>query len=205
MERSPYNLAYTLQVAQNSFAGREPLLMAKQSGCPYDPLRQSFTVPYLGRAFTVSYPAGGVFAENKHEADLITSILLLHYLSGAGGAELSGGWISFRELQSGAIYIGPFRKRAVIPLIKGFGTRPGALAQAAEHLGGKKAAYGDLSYIIPVLPRVPLLVILWYGDDEFPPNANILFNRHANAYLSTEDCAQLAGQTVYTMLKFKAE
>lgn len=129
---------------------------------------------------------------------------MLHYLSGAGGAELSGGWISFRELQSGAIYIGlpetgrhttnqRFRHPA-----RGFGP-------SRRTPGRQKAAYGDLSYIIPVLPRVPLLVILWYGDDEFPPNANILFNRHANAYLSTEDCAQLAGQTVYTMLKFKAE
>ncbi|NLM46767.1 MAG: DUF3786 domain-containing protein [Firmicutes bacterium] len=205
MERSPYNLSYTLQLAQEKFAGREPLFMAEQSGCPYDPVRQCFTVPYLGRAFTVSYPEGNVYAENEDKADFVTAILLLHYLSGAGGAETSDSWISFQELQSGAIYIGPFRKRAVIPLLKGFGTRPQALSRAAERLGGKKAAYGDLSYIIPVLPRVPLLLILWYGDDEFPPDANILFNRHVNAYLATEDCAQLAGQTVYTLLRLKAE
>ncbi|HHX75211.1 MAG TPA: DUF3786 domain-containing protein [Firmicutes bacterium] len=205
MERSPYNLAYTLQLAQQTFALKQPPVMAEHSGCLYDPRLQRFTVPYLGRTYTVSYPGGMVAAENQQEADLITSVLLLHYLSGPGGVELSDSWISFQELQSGAIYTGPFRKRAVIPLLKGFGTRPQALAAAAERLGGKPAAFGDMSYIIPVLPRVPLLLILWYGDDEFPPNGNILFNRDVNTYLSTEDCAQLAGQTVYTMLKLKLE
>ncbi|NLM52057.1 MAG: DUF3786 domain-containing protein [Firmicutes bacterium] len=202
-ERSPYNMAHTLQLAQKAFAQCDPFLVAQLSKCHYDENTRIFTVPYLGQTYHVSYPQGIVTNIHNQEADFITAILLLHYLSGASGVETSGNWISFKELQSGAIYVAPFHKRAINPFVKGFGRNPAAFCRLAKHLGGTEATYGDFSYIIPVLPRIPLLLILWQGDDEFPATGNILFDQHANTYLHTEDYAQLASQTVYTMLKLK--
>ena len=86
-------------------------------------------------------------------------------------------------------------------MVKALAGQPEAFSKAAELLGGQRAAFGDLSYLIPVLPRIPLILILWQGDEEFPPNGNILFDRYANTYLHTEDYAQLASQTVYTLLR----
>jgi len=57
--------------------------------------------------------------------------LLLHYLSNASGAPLSGEWITFRELPSGAVYTNAFQKRAIIPFVKAFGTQPTALTAVA--------------------------------------------------------------------------
>ncbi|NLN53459.1 MAG: DUF3786 domain-containing protein [Firmicutes bacterium] len=201
MNKSPYNMAVTLELARKAFAAKDPHTMAELSACPYDEAASCFTVAYLGQNYTVSYPAGQVSSAAGKEADLITSILLLHYLSGASGVEAADSWISFKELQGGAIYIDPFQKRAINPLVKGFGRKPEAFSKAAELLGGQRAAFGDLSYLIPVLPRIPLILILWQGDEEFPPNGNILFDRYANTYLHTEDYAQLASQTVYTLLR----
>jgi hypothetical protein len=62
------------------------------------------------------------------------------------------------------------------------------------------AAHGDISYEIPVFPRLRLLYILWRGDEEFPANGTILFDRYANAYLHTEDFAFIAGMTVGALL-----
>lgn len=201
MNKSPYNMASTLAIAQKAFAQREPHTMAELSNCLYDDTRHCFTVPYLGQDYTVSYPEGQVIDASQKKVDLITAILLLHYLTGASGTKLSHNWISFKELQGGAIYIGPFQKRAINPMIKGFGTQPAAFTKVATLLGGQPASFGDLSYLIPVLPRIPLILLLWQGDEEFPPNGNILFDQHANTYLHTEDYAHLASQTVYALLK----
>jgi hypothetical protein len=38
---------------------------------------------------------------------------------------------------------------------------------------------------------VPLAVVYWYGDDEFPPNASVLFDASAGHYLSTDGLAVL--------------
>lgn len=197
MNRSPYNLGETLDVARRDFAAQSPMTMAANSDCVYDLGKNSFTVPFLNQKYIVSYPDGlATYGEKEGEAPLIITILLLHYLVKASGAELAGEWVSFKELQGGAIYIEPFRHRAIIPLVRNFGGRLQDFALAAEKLGGQKGTHGDISYIIPIFPRVRLLCILWRGDEEFPPNGNILFDRTANAYLHTEDYAMLSGMTV---------
>jgi hypothetical protein len=201
MSRSPYNLGETLEVARKEFASLAPLNMAANSGCLFDLERSRITVPFLGNRYLVEYPSGTVTHKDKEgEAPIVIAILLLHYLCRASGVELASDWISFKELQGGAIYIEPFSKRAIIPFTKNFGFRMEDFVRAAEKLGGRKADHGDVACIIPALPRVPLLYVLWRGDSEFPPSGNILFDRCANTYLHTEDCAMLSGMTVGALL-----
>ncbi|MEE8541956.1 MAG: DUF3786 domain-containing protein, partial [Desulfobacterales bacterium] len=52
-----------------------------------------------------------------------------------------------------------------------------------------------------LFPRVPVQLIVWEGDDEFPAAANILFDQTVGAILSPEDIAWLAGMIVYRMIK----
>ncbi len=60
--------------------------------------------------------------------------------------------------------------------------------------------YGDIAVTIPAFSRVPITLVLWRGDDEFPPNANILFDSTILDYLSAEDvnvlCQTIAWQLV---------
>ncbi|MBW2011870.1 MAG: DUF3786 domain-containing protein, partial [Deltaproteobacteria bacterium] len=49
-------------------------------------------------------------------------------------------------------------------------------------------------------PKVPLQLILWAGDDEFAPEANILFDDTVSKILSPEDAAWLAGMIVYRLM-----
>ncbi|MCR3923106.1 MAG: DUF3786 domain-containing protein [Firmicutes bacterium] len=201
MNTSPYNLENTLTLAQETFAACSPLVMAAHSKCSYDPTAQCFTIPYLNQEYTVSYPAGRVATRQQEDADIITAILILHYLTRASGLALTDNWISFKELQGGSIYIGPFQNRAIFPFIKTFGTQHATFSRVATQLGGRQTSFGDLSYVIPVLPRVPVTYVLWQGDDEFPANGTILFDQVANTYLTTEDYAYLASTTVYAMIK----
>jgi hypothetical protein len=41
---------------------------------------------------------------------------------------------------------------------------------------------------------------LWKGDEEFPPEGNILFDRSIIGVLSAEDVAWLSGMVVYPMI-----
>jgi len=200
MNKTPYNLGETLQVARHNFSAAQAPLMADNSGCLFERESSRFTVPFLGQTYLLTYPDGLVTRlDSGEEAPLTTAIILLHYLSWSTGAALTGSWISYKELQGGSVYIDPFNKRAVLPFVKRFGDRPHEFTRAAELLGGQKADHGHFSYRLPALPHVPLLYILWKGDDEFPPSGTILFDRHANAYLHTEDYAILAGMTVGAM------
>jgi hypothetical protein len=47
---------------------------------------------------------------------------------------------------------------------------------------------------------VPVRIILYAGDAEFAPEANILFDRSIGGMLSPEDIAWLAGMLVYRLI-----
>jgi hypothetical protein len=47
---------------------------------------------------------------------------------------------------------------------------------------------------------VPLQLVLYVGDEEFPAEANILFDHSVGEILSPEDIAWLAGMLVYRLI-----
>ena len=54
---------------------------------------------------------------------------------------------------------------------------------------------------MPVFPKLPLAVVVWRGDSEFPPDVNILFDKTANTILRTEDLAICGALTVSKLRK----
>ena len=126
-------------------------------------------------------------------------ILLAHY-SKAEPIERTGRLVRFADLPGGYAYESAFIQRAVLPLAETFGGDPEMLARAAKFFEGIRLSYGDVSVEIPALPKVPLVYVLWRGDDEFQPSASILFDASASNYLPTEDLAVL---TQLTTLRLK--
>jgi hypothetical protein len=177
--------------AQQDFAQADPAGMAHRAGAELvHPVQ--IRLKYFGRPVLVPHPDGEARAEIGPPLSRREQILLLHYLVTASGAPPERQWISFAEIPGGHIYLQPFRQRCVRPLVSRFGSDPAALARAAAALGGEALALGDAAYALPVLPRVSLAVVLWLGDEEFPANATVLFDRAVSAYLPLEDCATLA-------------
>jgi hypothetical protein len=52
---------------------------------------------------------------------------------------------------------------------------------------------GSASSIFQALPRVPLMVTYWLGDEDFPSSCKILFDECARHYLPIDACAVLGG------------
>lgn len=175
-----------------------PEEVSARSQAPY--AGGSFRLTFLNRIYRVSFPGGTVTAEDgEATASLYQAILILHYLVTANGRPLTGEWVSFRHLPGGDIYREPFEKRAIIPFIKTFGSRPEEFTRAAAALGGSTGPFPGVNAVIPVFARVPLAFVLWPGDDEFPASANILFDGAAASYLPTEDYAHLPALVIGTL------
>jgi hypothetical protein len=56
-------------------------------------------------------------------------------------------------------------------------------------MGGIPADVGSASYVVWALPRLPLLVTYWLGDEDFPSSCKILFDSSATHYLPIDGCA----------------
>jgi hypothetical protein len=160
----------------------------KKSGARFLPAEKTVVIDYLNRFYRISVPGGDVSSISSNEpVPLRDKILILHYFTRASGIPLSGNSITYKELQEGINYYPTFFKRAIEPIITNFKDEPQQLLDAAATLGGHKAAYGDVAVSIDAFPRVPITLVLWRGDNEFPPNGSIMFDSTIINYLPTED------------------
>ncbi len=162
-------------------------------------------VPFIGNAYRVSYP-DFVFSHdcvndpsNPTEVPIQEQVLILHYMK-APAMEKTGQLVAYREIPGASFYYSAFVKRAIDPLSQTFKDDVQRLKQVAETLGGVPIDYGDIAYEFQLFPNIPLQVVLWQGDEEFPTEGNILFDASIEHILPPEDIAWLSGMLVYRMM-----
>jgi hypothetical protein len=197
-----YSLAFKL--AGEQLAGVDIKEQCRKSGADYKVVgsEQIITVEFLNQPYKVSLPGVKVSrADAEAEVPASDKILILHYLTLAKGVPLSNKLIAFQELPEGASYQRTFSKRSIEPLVKYFGGGPGRLVELAKRLGGQKVDYGDAAVKINGFKMVPVTLVLWRGDEEFPPRGNILFDATIAEYLSTYDITVLCDAIVWRLVR----
>jgi len=202
-----YNLAYKLAGEQLAATGDLKQRCLK-SGADYKRAgsKEIVTVEFLNQAYRVTLPDIDVsLVGGGAEVPISDKILILHYLTLASGAALSDKPIAFQELPEGASYQRTFSKRSIEPLVKYFGGEPKRLIEVARRLGGRQADYGDAAVTISGFKMVPVTLVLWGGDEEFPARGNILFDDTISGYLSTYDITVLCDAITWRLVRFLRE
>ena len=194
------------KIAVDELARRSPAEIALMTGFELSS-DQAFRVPFLNRVYQVAFPefAFQDQGEGHREAPIQEQVLILHYMMPVGIRDPSGNWIAYREIPGASFYFGAFVKRAINPLTKAFGGDIDGLKKAARALDGTAVEPGDAAFEFSLFPKVPLRLVLWAGDDEFPPDANILFDETIGEIFSPEDVAWLAGMLVYRLMALAAQ
>ncbi len=160
-------------------------------------------IPYFREEYVVKMPEGEF---QTGSLPMNEKILLLHYLLGPEqhGEEVSPedtGWISFTQLPGAAFYESTYKKRGPNLIVKFFQSDPDKLTAGGTALGGEAGNYGDFSVLLHPFPHINVMLILYTGDDEFPPEGQILFSGSIGKYLSLEDTAVLAGVCAVKCMK----
>ncbi|SFG44736.1 protein of unknown function [Desulfotomaculum arcticum] len=155
------------------------------SGAFFSKDHNHLIIDYYNRKHYVSVQSGEVTTASGDQVALNDATLILQYIIQCSGLPPRGRWISFLELPDGIHHYVPFLNDACNPISREFGNQPEKLLARSKLLGGIPASLGDCSVIIPAFPKLPLVVVMWEGDDEFPPKATILFDAIAPQQLST--------------------
>jgi hypothetical protein len=80
----------------------------------------------------------------------------------------------------------PNLKRNIAALEKIFGENPQLLYTVAKPFDYKPVDIGDAAIKVYALPRVPIVLAVWAGEEGLPPSSEILFDKSASHYLSEE-------------------
>jgi hypothetical protein len=195
-----YTAAY--EAALEKFRNATLEDIAHYSGYPVEGNR--IQINFLGQEFEVEHPSGTFTPEPAIEGELpvFARILVLHYLVNRSEAVQIGQLISYKELPGGNIYIQPFTNRAIRPLVSAFGETPENLVKVASRIGGEPVKLGDAGVVLKVFPKIPVTLVVWGADDEFPASGNILFDSSAGSIIHTEDYAVLASFVAQTLRNY---
>lgn len=200
----PYNLNVTLSKAKEKLEDINPEQIVNTKGVTWDWERNIICLPSLNQKYSIKLPECEITNSNGGIVDPRFKILILHYLTGPP-ASVRNEWISFKELPGGLIYQEPFYGRAVYPFVKQFGNNPADLINSGIALGGKQVGQGDAAIILYPFPYLPVLFVIWMGNEEFSPSGTILFDASASEMLATEDFAVLSEILVKSLKKHAKE
>jgi hypothetical protein len=116
---------------------------------------------------------------------------------------MTSEWIAFNQIPGGMFYAQAFQGYTGDELAKVFGNDSEVFMDANEKLGGRREFFGNLAYSYQVLPRVPIMVVCWLGDEDFPPSYRMLFDSNAEHHLVTDAYAILGSNLTRRLIKAK--
>ena len=181
------------------FAAMRPEDMSFRSGFEY--CGGAFKLCYLGGGVRLTYPDMRLFRSDGAEISAPAARILIGRAVMEGMAKpANGGFLAYSEVPWGNVYLQQFRGRCIMRLAFSFGRDPDRFAAACEALGGEPCTGADKAYIIEFITGLYIKLLLWEGDDEFQPSAQILFSDNFPAMFTAEDMA-VAGDLLINVLK----
>ena len=168
------------------FRSLDPREAAERTGAKWD--GKEFYVNLLGREYAISHPDYALRTlDGGKLPPLPTQTFLLRYLLEGKAAAWEGQWKTFREMPWGEMYIGPYTGRCLTRAAFTFGTRLAAFRAACEKMGAAPVSHGDAGFEFAFIGSYKMRILLWEGDDEFPPSAQILYSDNFAPGFAAED------------------
>ena len=182
----------------------DPQLVAARSGILYlmvGPGRGEFHIPFWGNVWVMSFPVLTAYNSQLEEFSDFQQALFLYHLLTADGAPLTGKWVSFADLPGGRMYNAAFQGYSGDEVAKHFGLDLDGFKSACVKAGGEPVDVGHASFMFQVLPRVPLMLTYWLGDEDFPSSCKVLFDSSAIHYLPIDACAILGSMLTQKIIR----
>ncbi len=160
-----------------------------------------FFVKLLGREFAISHPNYTITAADGGALPpLPTQTFLLRYLLECKDVTWAGEWKTFREMPWGEMYIKPYTGRVLTRAAFTLGTRLDAFRAAAEKMDATAVPHGDAGYLFELVSGYRMQILAWAGDEEFPPNAQVLYSDNFAEGFAAEDRV-VAGDILISTIK----
>jgi hypothetical protein len=174
-------------------AGLRPNDVCSGARAAYDEAARAYTIKAFGIDFTVALdartitskdPKAGLFLERYKD---FFRLAVLWYMTSAKDIPATGRLIRPLDVKGGQRF---FSGTHVLPLDRieeRFGRDKVAFIEQGLKFGAEIARYGDAAVRLYPLPRVPVTIILWLQDEEYPSRVTLFFDSTVDFQLSLSD------------------
>ncbi|MCR4437378.1 MAG: DUF3786 domain-containing protein [Clostridiales bacterium] len=160
----------------------------------------AMTVIFLGREYEIS-PCG-INPTDGMPVNVINRIVLAYYALSKGAGEPVFSYVPVYNFIGTGMAFGSNLKWMTDPLGKAFSGDYDKFRETLSRLGGVfegKLSAGGYSWHLRILPKIPLRIVYYDGDEEFPCEIRILFDENASRFMEFECLAFLEGCLVRAM------
>ncbi len=119
-------------------------------------------------------------------------LFVMHYLLSATETPPAGQWISEKIIPGGTTF---FRGPHEVPthlIASRFDGDIQGFTRLCEQYGGTKLDLADAAFSFFITPKVPVAVLFWQGDPEFPTEAKLLYDTTIVRHLASDIIYALA-------------
>lgn len=189
----PLKTIYGEEKAWGIIAALSPEDICSRTLASYDPASGLYRIKSFDMNFYVS-PSEKKITGDELDCGICLDTLkdffklsVLWYLATAKDIPQSGRLIKPLDVKGGQRF---FTGTHVLPLdqiAQKYAKNRAGFAERGRSLGAELVNYGDVAIRLFPLPRVPVTLILWLEDEEFPARVDLLFDSTCEYHVPTSD------------------
>jgi hypothetical protein len=171
-----------------------PEILCRRGRCGYNADMRQYSLHIWGDRYLVD------LTNQKIEHVLATDqpphkyfdLLAIYYLLRTKEILLSGEWISEKDLPGGPTFFrGPHRIPTDL-ISNRFDNDLEKFKTRCAHVGGTAIEMADAAFSFSITPDIPVAVLYWIGDEDFPAEVKMLYDRSITELLSLDILFALA-------------
>ncbi|HTG02414.1 MAG TPA: DUF3786 domain-containing protein [Nitrospirota bacterium] len=163
------------------------------AGVSFDPSSRSYAVRCFGIEFLVSPENRTIESRDAKSALFLDRykdffrLSVLWYLTSAKNIPATGRLIRPLDVKGGQRFFSGTHLLPLDRIEERFGRDKPAFVERGLRFGAELVRYGDAAVRLYPLPRVPVTVILWLEDEEYPARVTLFFDSTVDFQLSLSD------------------
>ena len=185
-------------------------LITKLSECDFQESADRLGLEYVDGGIQVCFlkreyriTVDGVESIDGQPVNANNGSVLLYYLLSKGQGDPENSYILFESIPRMISGLGFQNRMITRPLERKFGNDYVKFSEAAVKLGGieEESQVGKHLWKFNILPKIPLKIVYYEADDEFPTNIQIMLDKTALQFLEFECLAFMVGCFVRALIK----
>ena len=179
-----------LQAAQARCAGYDMAVLAAKSGVEDTPAHLKSKL--FGQTVLVNKTDGAVTVDGR-AASFEQALSVYDWLCDRrDDAVASGAYCPVSSLPG--VFVGGKGLGMEMPkLEKRIHEAPDAFVSAMKIMGAEQIALGDLGWKLDIFPKLSMCLKFYYGDEEFPPQLTLLWDKNSLQFVRYETLYYIAG------------
>ena len=162
--------------------------VCRRAKCTFSQDGLYYIVDFWGEDYEVYIDSGEIkkAGEDMPIVNIELGLAILFYLLRAKDVDIKSEWISEKDIPGGTQFFQGPHALPVYLIADRFGEDIEGFKRRCSMLGGIPLEMADSAFQFRILPRIPIAVLLWLGNDEFNAEAKLLFDRTISEHLPSD-------------------